>query len=80
VAKTVELIPSDLLGFGFEQSEDTRRSLPLLEGVRCYAIAATVEKTGGPADGLAGDVLLEPTSVCGENHRRPDVRSWAGLR
>jgi pimeloyl-ACP methyl ester carboxylesterase len=36
----------------FEHSGDLRRPMPLPEGVQCYAIAATREKTGGLDDGI----------------------------
>ena len=36
----------------FEHSGDLRRPMPLPEGVQCYAIAATRDKTGGFDDGI----------------------------
>jgi hypothetical protein len=50
----------------FECSGDLRRPLPLPEGVRCYAIAATLDKKGGHG-GLFGDGVVPVDSALGRH-------------
>lgn len=69
----------------FERSGDRRRPVPLPEGVRCYALAATLAKEGGGfGDRLLGDGLVSVNSALG---RHPDpnrtlafppARQWVG--
>jgi pimeloyl-ACP methyl ester carboxylesterase len=54
----------------FEQSGDRRRPMPLPEGVQCYAIAATRERTGGLDAGLPGDGIVPVYSALGR-HKDP---------
>jgi pimeloyl-ACP methyl ester carboxylesterase len=68
----------------FDLSGDLRRPVPLPEGVRCYAIAATGEKTGGLDDGLLGDGIVPVDSALGR-HKDPEMnlsfaesRQWIG--
>jgi pimeloyl-ACP methyl ester carboxylesterase len=68
----------------FEYSGDLRRPVPLPEGVRCYAIAATREKTGRLNDGLIGDGIVPVDSALGR-HKDPGMnllfaesRQWVG--
>lgn len=54
----------------FERSGDRRRPVPLPEGVRCYALAATLAKEGGGfGERLLGDGLVSVSSALG---RHPD--------
>jgi hypothetical protein len=69
----------------FEHSRDLRRPLPLPEGVRCYAIAATTGKRSGDlGDRLLGDGLVPVASALGRHAdpRRgllfPEARQWIG--
>jgi pimeloyl-ACP methyl ester carboxylesterase len=69
----------------FERGGDRRRPVPLPEGVRCYALAATLAKEGGGlGDRLLGDGLVSVNSALG---RHPDpnrtlgfppARQWVG--
>ena len=68
----------------FEQSGDHRRPMPLPEGVQCYAIAATQEKTGGLDAALPGDGIVPVDSALGR-HEDPamslsfaESRMWIG--
>lgn len=67
----------------FEHSRDLRRPVPLPEGVQCYAIAATGERTGA-LDGLLGDGIVPVDSALG-HHQDPGMnlsfgesRQWVG--
>ena len=52
----------------FERTGDTRMSVPLPEGVACYAIAATTgRKTGDLSDRLIGDGIVPLASALGRN-------------
>jgi hypothetical protein len=69
----------------FEHSRDLRRPVPLPEGVRCYAIAATTGKRAGDlGDRLLGDGLVPVASALGRHAdpRRalsfPEARQWIG--
>ena len=68
----------------FERSGDVRRPVPLPEGVRCYAIAATMKPTGGLNDGLPGDGIVPVESALGrhedpaKNLSFPESRRWVG--
>ena len=62
---------------------DRRRFVPLPDGVRCYAIAATTTRDLCPAgQSLAGDGLVPVTSALGEHDRHalslhiPKSRQW----
>ena len=63
---------------------DVRRPVPLPEGVRCYAIAATMKPTGGLNDGLPGDGIVPVESALGrhedpaKNLSFPESRRWVG--
>jgi hypothetical protein len=69
----------------FAHVGDTRRAIPLPEGVQCFAIAAS---TGSQAsvlrDGLLGDGLVPVSSALGQHkepHRAlsiPESRQWIG--
>ena len=69
----------------FDRSGDRRRPVPLPEGVRCYALAATLAKEGGGfGERLLGDGLVSVNSALG---RHPDpnralafplARQWIG--
>jgi hypothetical protein len=70
----------------FARAGDRRRPVPLPEGVRCYALAATLakEERGNLADRLLGDGLVSVNSALG---RHPDpnrtlgfppARQWVG--
>jgi pimeloyl-ACP methyl ester carboxylesterase len=68
----------------FEHSGDLRRPMPLPEGVQCYAIAATVEKTVGLDGGFRGDGIVPVDSALGR-HEDPvmrlsfaESRKWVG--
>jgi hypothetical protein len=54
----------------FEHELDTRRPLPLPEGVSCYAIAASLSKSGAPNP--RGDGLVPVASALGK-HERPEL-------
>jgi pimeloyl-ACP methyl ester carboxylesterase len=55
----------------FERSGDLRVSVPLPEGVACYAIAATTGKTAGDlTDRLIGDGIVPLASALGR-HKNP---------
>ena len=55
----------------FARHPDTRRSVPLPEGVACYAVAATTASSiGGLKDRLIGDGLVPVASALGR-HRDP---------
>src|SRR5271166_3331757 len=55
----------------FARDPDTRRSVPLPEGVACYAVAATTASSvGGLKDRLIGDGLVPVASALGR-HRDP---------
>ena len=67
-----------------KHSGDRRRPVPLPEGVECYAIAATTEKTDGLRDGLVGDGIVPVNSALGR-HEDPGMtlsfgesRQWIG--
>lgn len=68
----------------FECPGDLRRPVPLPEGVRCYAIAATTEKPGAFNDGFLGDGIVPVNSALGrhEDARKnlpfPKSRQWVG--
>ncbi|HEY0556627.1 MAG TPA: alpha/beta hydrolase [Thermoanaerobaculia bacterium] len=69
----------------FEPARDARRPVPLPEGVRCYAVAATTGKTPGDLnDRLLGDGLVPLESALGlhaEPGRSlafPESRQWIG--
>jgi hypothetical protein len=69
----------------FARARDSRRSVPLPEGVRCYAMAATTgKKRGDLRDRLLGDGLVPVNSALGrhdESHRSlgiPQSRQWIG--
>jgi len=52
----------------FAHGEDPRRPVPLPEGVRCYAIAATTRKSAGDCgDRLPGDGLVPLASALGRH-------------
>ncbi len=56
----------------FEPARDSRRPVPLPDGVRCYAAAATTGKTPGDLnDRLLGDGLVSLSSALGR-HADPD--------
>ena len=68
----------------FDQAGDLRRPMPLPEGVQCYAIAATGDKTGGLEDELLGDGIVPVASALGR-HEDPamtlsfaESRQWIG--
>ncbi|MBZ5594399.1 MAG: alpha/beta hydrolase [Acidobacteriia bacterium] len=68
----------------FEHAGDLRRPMPLPEGVPCYAIAATGEKTGDRDDELLGDGIVPVNSALGR-HSDPamtlsfgESRQWIG--
>ena len=67
----------------FAREPDSRRAVPLPEGVECYAIAATTAATsGGLADRLVGDGLVPVASALGEHKQAarglnfPPDRQW----
>ncbi len=69
----------------FARVRDTRQSVPLPDGVRSYAIAATTgKKPGDLRDRLLGDGLVHVSSALGrhEDSRRsllfPKARQWIG--
>lgn len=69
----------------FARSGDRRRPVPLPEGVRCYALAATLGKQGGSlGDRLLGDGLVSVNSALGRhpqpnlNLEFPQARQWVG--
>jgi hypothetical protein len=69
----------------FEHIGDTRQAVPLPEGVRCFAIAASAgNEAGGLRDRLLGDGLVPVHSALGEHEdpRRslaiPAHRQWVG--
>lgn len=70
----------------FEHPVDRRRPVPLPEGVRCYAIAATTGKRAGDLqDRFLGDGLVPVASALGR-HAEPGLslpiptsRQWVGL-
>jgi pimeloyl-ACP methyl ester carboxylesterase len=68
----------------FEYSGDLRRPVPLPEGVRCYAIAASLKNAGEFDDGRLGDGIVPLNSALGR-HRDPGMnlsfdesRQWVG--
>jgi PGAP1-like protein len=69
----------------FERARDTRRPVPLPDGVQCYAMAATRgRKPGDLRDRLLGDGLVPVVSALGihEDAQRslmiPPSRQWIG--
>jgi pimeloyl-ACP methyl ester carboxylesterase len=55
----------------FARAPDTRRAVPLPEGVACYAIAGTVASSAGaPKDRLLGDGLVPVASALGRHRDR----------
>ncbi|HEX9181857.1 MAG TPA: alpha/beta hydrolase [Burkholderiales bacterium] len=69
----------------FARGRDTRRPVPLPDGVQCYAMAATRgRKPGDLRDRLLGDGLVPVSSALGihEDPRRslmiPKLRQWIG--
>ena len=69
----------------FEPARDARRPVPLPEGVRCYAVAATAGKTPGDLnDRLLGDGLVPLGSALGRHQEPgrslafPESRQWVG--
>jgi len=69
----------------FKHVGDTRQAIPLPEGVRCFAIAAsTGSRASGLRDRLLGDGLVPVSSALGqheESHRAlsiPESRQWVG--
>ena len=69
----------------FARHADRRQAVPLPEGTRCYAMAASIgEKTGDLKDRLLGDGLVPLDSALGR-HKNPDrtlsfpeQRQWVG--
>ncbi len=60
-------------GDRFERSTDGRTPVPLPEGVDCFAVAATLGRSGGRgADGVVGDGLVQLDSALGR-HERPEL-------
>jgi hypothetical protein len=69
----------------FEPARDARRAVPLPEGVRCYAAAATTGKAPGDLnDRLLGDGLVPLGSALGRHQEPgrslafPEARQWVG--
>jgi hypothetical protein len=69
----------------FERTRDDRRAVPLPEGVRCHAVAATTgERPGDLNDRLLGDGLVPLSSALGRHEDPnlslpfPDSRQWVG--
>ena len=69
----------------FARTRDTRKPVPLPDGVQCFAMAATTgKKSGDLFDRLLGDGLVPVASALGrhENPRRslsfPESRQWIG--
>jgi len=56
----------------FSRHHDPRTQLSLPEGVRCYAIAATLSPDGTPRGKLRGDGLVPVDSALGK-HKRPEL-------
>lgn len=67
----------------FEYTEDRRRPVPLPEGVRCFAAAASTARVAGKR--LPGDGLVHVDSALGRSERPeltlafPPERQWIGL-
>lgn len=80
------LVDEDWIGRDrFEPVPDLRHPVPLPEGVKSYAIAATMEKQGkNPDDRLWGDGLVPVDSALGRhkipalNLNLPKSRQWIG--
>lgn len=69
----------------FDPEPDTRRAVPLPEGVECYAVAATTgKKPGDLNDRLLGDGLVSVSSALGRHEDAgrslaiPESRQWVG--
>jgi hypothetical protein len=69
----------------FEPARDARRPVPLPDGVRCHAVAATTGKTPGDLnDRLLGDGLVPLRSALGRHEDAgrclsfPEARQWIG--
>ena len=69
----------------FEPSRDDRQPVPLPDGVRCYAVAATTGKAPGDLnDRLLGDGLVPVRSALGRHEDAarslpfPESRQWVG--
>lgn len=69
----------------FEHNEDLRQPVPLPQGVRCYAMAATTGKRRGDLnDRLLGDGLVPMSSALGLNRDPgrnllfPESQRWCG--
>jgi len=69
----------------FARAHDTRQAVPLPEGVRCYAMAATTgKKLGDIRDRLVGDGFVPVSSALGRHEDAgrslsfPKSRQWIG--
>ena len=62
----------------FKRQTDTRKQVPLPEGVACYTIAATTAgRRGIMADRLVGDGLVPLLSALGQHHDAPRSLGFA---
>ena len=66
----------------FEEPEDLRQPVPLPDGVRCYAMAATAKEAGSLGSRLLGDGLVPVNSALGRHEAPartlpiPESRQW----